>query len=339
MARRCLAALALGAAWIGSALEGLAQTPAPPTCVLTVQELAGKLVVASPDGRALAEVRIGDRPHEIAVSRDGGTAYVSQFGITDYDSRIGTPGDRVAEIDLSRAGRSADFVLPAPVRGPHGVKLRPGTGELFVNAEGGRYAMFVFDTRTHRLVRDFALPSGTHNFIFSPDGRSLYAFAGAGGVYAIHPDDGRILAHLETPTPIRGLILTRSGTLLASARGELLELRTEDLSILRRLAAPRPGQFIYAEQWPDGMIVAPSPADGGVAIFPADMGTPKFAPTGKSPILVRRGPDDLIYVSNAEDDHISILDREGQIVRTIPGLAGPNGLAFGRCPAPGQARR
>ena len=336
MARRILAALTLGALLASPAPKGMAQTPPPATCVLTVQELGGTLVVASPAGRTLAEIRIGDRPHEIAVSRDGGTAYVSQFGITDYDSRIGTPGDRVAEIDLSRARRGADFVLPAPARGPHGVKLRPGTSELFVNAEAGRPAMFVFDTRTRRLLRSFAVPAGTHNFIFSPDGRSLYAFAGANGVSAIHPDDGRILAHLDTQSPIRGLVLTRAGTLLASARGGLLELRTDDLSVVRHLAAPRPGQFIYAEPWPDGMIVAPSPADGGVAIFPADHGTATFALTGKSPILVRRGPDDLIYVSNAEDDHITVLDRAGQIVRTIPGLSGPNGLAFGQCPGPGS---
>ncbi len=332
-------ALASGMSLFSHSVEAKAHLPRATACVLSVQETSGQLGIVSSGGAMMATIPISERPHEIAVTLNGKTAYVSQFGITDYDSRLGTPGDRVAEIDLLNARRVADFILPPPARGPHGVKLRPATSELFVNVEAGGYEMFVFDTRTRQLLRSFPLPNGTHNFVFSADGKSLYSFAGANGASRIDPDDGSVLAQRDVGSPIRGLFLTNAGTILASAKGALFTLEPVDLGIVQRLEAPRPGQYIYAEQWPDGMIVAPSPSDGGIAIFPANGGPPQFVTTGRSPILVRRGPNNLIYVSNAEDDHISVLGLRGENVLTIEGLSGPNGLGFGRCPATGEGGR
>ena len=203
-------------------------------------------------------IPIGERPHEVAVSEDRKTAYVSQFGIADYDNRVGTPGDRVVEIDLAEARRTGDFVLPPPALAPHGVKLRPGTNELFVNAEVGGERMFVFDPQSRRLLRSFPIPKGTHNFVFSADGASLYGFAGEDGISRIDAGEGAVLASQDPGSPIRGLFFTEKGTILAGAKDELLELRPDDLAIMRRLPAPRPGQFLYLDQWPDGMIVAPS---------------------------------------------------------------------------------
>jgi DNA-binding beta-propeller fold protein YncE len=339
MINRFAIALASGVALFSHSAGAKAHLPRAAACVLSVQETAGQLGIVSSGGAVVATIPISARPHEIAVSQNGKTAYVSQFGITDYDSLLGTPGDRIAEIDLLKARRVADFILPPPARGPHGVKLRPGTSELFVNAEAGGYVMFVFDTRTRRLLRRFPLPNGTHNFVFSGDGKSLYSFAGANGASRIDPGDGSVLAQRDIGSPIRGLFLTKAGTILASAKGALFTLDPGNLGIVQRLEAPRPGQYIYAEQWPDGMIVAPSPSDGGIALFPANGGPPQFITTGRSPILVRRGPDNLIYVSNAEDDHISVLGLRGENILTIEGLSGPNGLGFGRCPATAEGGR
>jgi len=325
--------LVLGAVLNGCASMAGVSTSPQLDCVLSVEETPGTLAIVDVHGSVTARIPLGERPHEVAVSQDGKTAYVSQFGIADYDNRIGTPGDRVIEIDLARARRTAEFVLPLPSRGPHGVKLRPGTNELFVNAEVGGDKMFAFNKRSHRVLRSFSLPKGTHNFVFSSDGASLFSFAGSDGASRIDPEDGRILAHQNPGSAIRGLFFTQTGTVLASAKGEILELRPDDLSIIRRLRAPRPGQFVYLEQWPNGMIVAPSLGDGGVAIFPADGRPARFVVTGKAPIFARRGPDGLIYVTNVEDDHISILSRDGEPLRTISDLVTPNGLGFGRCPS------
>ena len=177
--------------------------------------------------------------------------------------------------------------------------------------------MFAFDTQSRRLLRSFSLPKGTHNFVFSTDGGSIYSFAGEDGVTQSTRATEDILASQNPGSAIRGLFFTEAGTVLASAKGEILELRADDLSIMRRLRAPRPGQFVYLEQWPDGTIVAPSLSDDGVAIFPADGSPARFVATGETPIIVRRGPDGLIYVANVEGGHISILSAEGEPLRTI----------------------
>lgn len=321
---------------IGALLSGCATTSqkfnSPAACVLSVEETSGTLAILRADGSVLRRLPMGERPHEIEVSPDLKTAYVSQFGIADYDNRIGTPGDRVVEVDLARGAISGAFVLPDDVRGPHGVKLRPPEfRELFTNAEVGGDTTLVFDVATRRLLRRFPLPKGTHNFVFSRDGGALYSFAGINGASKLAASDGEILATQDLGSPIRGLFVAANDNVLASARGEVAELRAADLGIVRRLPAPRPGQFVYLEQAPDGSIAAPSLNDGGVALFPGDGSAPRFVATGKTPIFARYGPDDALYVSNVEDDHISVLDAEGKPLRDLVGLTTPNGLGFGAC--------
>ncbi len=327
---RHVAATMLVAALAG-AIPAHAATPG--FCLLSVEETAGTLAILTPQGNVLKRLTLGERPHEIAVAPDGRTAFVSMFGITDYDSRIGTAGDRVARIDLRSGTRVGDYVLPDGVRGPHGVKLRPPQlRELFVNAESGGDTMLVFDVASKRLLRRFALPPATHNFVFSEDGATLFSFAGAKGATRIDPATGRVLAARDAGTPVRGLLATPDGNVLASARGEILLLRGSDLSVAKRVKAPRDGQFVYLDLLPDGTIAAPSLDDGGVALIPADGSPARFTATGKTPILARLGPDGLIYVANVQDDHITVLGADGAVVRTISGLTTPNGIGFGTCP-------
>ena len=111
-------------------------------CILSVEEERGQFAILRRDGTRVASVPIGGRPHEIEVSSDGTTAYVTQFGIADYDHRIGTPGTKVVEAALQSARATGVFALPAGSRGPHGVKLRPHSRELFVNTEVDGDRMF-----------------------------------------------------------------------------------------------------------------------------------------------------------------------------------------------------
>ena len=213
------------------------------------------------------------------------------IGITDYDSQVGSPGTTVAEIDLRRATVVGDFRIPDGAGAPHGVKLRPRhPDELFVNTERGGFAMQVFDVRTHRLLRRFPVLEGTHHFVFAADGAALFVFAGAAGVGRYDASTGRLVVQRDVGSPVRGLFVTRAGTVLASARGEIVELRAADLGIVRQIPAPQPGQYVYLAQLSDGTIMVPSLADGGVAVFPAGGGAPRFVATGKTPIHVQPGP-------------------------------------------------
>ena len=152
-------------------------------CVLSVEEDGGSLTVLDPGGTARAKIALGERPHEVAVAPDRRTAFVTMFGIADYDVRIGTPGSTIAKIDLTAGRRVGEYQVPADVRGPHGVQLRPPAfAEMFVNTEVGGDVMLVLDTASGKLLRRFPLPTGTHNFVFAKNGGALFSFAGANGV-------------------------------------------------------------------------------------------------------------------------------------------------------------
>jgi YVTN family beta-propeller protein len=327
--------------WVCAAVVALAAATAQatPFCVLSVEETRGTLAIVTPQGEVRARVALGPRPHEVAVSADGATAYVSMFGIADYDNRIGTPGTTVAQIDLGSARQVGAYQLPADVQGPHGVKLRPegagklaGPGELFVNAEVGGDAMLVFDVKSRALLRRFALPPATHNFIFSNDGTVVFSFAGAHGVTRTDAATGKPLASRDYGVPVRGLLLEADGSLLAGAKDAVLVLDAGDLSVIRRLPTARAGQVVYLDRLADGTIFAPAIGANGVSVLPGDGVAASFTATGKTPIFARTGPDGRIYVANVEDDHISVLDARGAVVQTIGGLVTPNGLGFGDCP-------
>jgi len=301
-------------------------------CILSAEERGTSLAILKPSGALQARVEVGAWPHEVEVGADGQTAYVSQFGITDYDSRIGTPGDHVSRIDLKSARETGRYKLPDGLRGPHGVKLRPGTRELFVNAESGGDTMLVYDAETLQLLRSFPIGKGSHNFVFSATGASLYVFAGLEGVAKYDATNGSILATQLLPTPVRGLRLASDGTIVAAAKGQVAILGAKDLRVRRLLPAPVMSQFVYLETLPGGAIIAPTIVDNGVVWFDANK-PPRFIGTGKGALSVRLAPDGNLYVANVDDDHFTVLSTTGEVLGQVGrGLAGPNGLAFGTCP-------
>jgi len=301
-------------------------------CIVAAEEQGTGIVILKPEGKLIARVEVGRWPHEVEVSSDGRTAFVSQFGITDYDSRIGTPGDHVSRIDLATARQTGRFVLPNGLRAPHGVKLRPTSAELYVNAEAGGDTMLVYDSLSRHLLRSFPLTKGSHNFVFSPDGRFVFVFAGIEGVAKYDAVTGKQLASRKLATPVRGLRLAGAELIAAAGKGEVTLLDTDTLAVKVRLQSPIAGQLVYLEALPDGAIIAPSIADNGVAWFPPAGGS-RFIETGKGALGVRLAPNGRLYVANVDDDHLTVLSSSGHVSGQIGhGIHGPNGLAFGICP-------
>ena len=66
---------------------------------------------------------------------------MSNFGVKDYDERIGDPGASISVIDVARkveVDRLYTFRTKDDYqrfRGPHGVKITPDGKRLFVNVE------------------------------------------------------------------------------------------------------------------------------------------------------------------------------------------------------------
>lgn len=276
-------------------------------------------------------VNVGFWPHEIEVSEDEGTIYVTNFGIQDYDETIGRPGASISVIDVAsrcEVKRLYTFGEPyeyATRRAPHGVKLGP-ENQLYVNLED-EFRMLVFDLSNPARVTpvrsfsmaaaadptespkagvlpsyDFPIPHGTHNFLFSKDQRTLFVIAGKGGVVALDPMTGKELYRRSFDSPVRGLVYTPDGELLiASLKNELRLLWPSNLQDFKVLDNEGKGlgvgQILYSKPTvPDASgkyeILAPAVWDSQIVFIDPDTGrTTGRIVTGIDPVNIQLCPD------------------------------------------------
>jgi DNA-binding beta-propeller fold protein YncE len=320
----------------GGVCLALAKSPDGPNAgsyqIAVVEQGAGRVTLLDArSGAHRGSVKIGESPHEIAISPDGRFAYVSNFGLSDKDRAIGVPGESVSMVDLVSL-TERQRLETTPYKAPHGVKVRPGAADqVYVNAEEGD-VMLVFSGSSGKVLRQFGVPKDTHNFVFSADGKALFLMAAANGVTRVDPDTGKIQAHFTSESAIRGLTWTSDGKqLLASGRNELLFLDPASLSVERRIKDLGVGQILYSAMTPDSThILAPCPFDQKVLLIDVASGKVISAlTTGKDPIAVQIAPDSRVaYVSNASDDHISLIDLQTFTARAFGSANMPNGLTF-----------
>ena len=213
--------------------------------VLVVQEGPGKVILFSAEDPSRRKIiKVGEKPHEIELTPDGRSAFVSNFGLLEVNHHVGTPGTTISVLDVDRGVERTRFRLPAGATAPHGLKLRPPKyRELFANAEAGNEAMIVFDANSGRVIRSFVLPHGVHNFLFNADGTALFAYTTTNEIFRIDPDRGTVTASVKVGSP-RGLAWTADyRRLIVGGKNELLMLNPAKLSIDSRLADLGVGQL------------------------------------------------------------------------------------------------
>lgn len=145
--------------------------------IVLVEESASSLgIYDSRTGQEIRRIGLSLWPHEIDISKDLRHAYISNFGLRDYDLTIGYAGNSISIIDLENGcetGRLYTVLENEPYWAPHGVKISPDGRSLYVNVErikGSRFPdptaplgqqdtkMLVFDLGTHKLKSAFKLP-------------------------------------------------------------------------------------------------------------------------------------------------------------------------------------
>ena len=307
--------------------------------ILVVEQGRNQVKLFHSDGSLMDSIKVGYNPHEIELDTSNQKVYVSNFGVEDYDYTIGVPGTTLSVFDLKDLSNVESWSTYRPnkvvvdtSKGPHGLKLRPPNNkELFVNVEYGD-SMIVYDAQKGRIKRTFPLAKGVHNFEFSSSGNILWSLAGENGVYKYDAVSGKKLGHFPTTTAVRGMTFTSNQqSLILSCQSEIYIINTKDLSIQKHFTNLGVKQIIYSCLSPDGLLLfAPCPYDNLVLVIDMETGEiKKRITTGKAPIYVRIDPNGKqAFVSNAMDNHMSVIDLADFSVSPFGQVYKPNGFLF-----------
>jgi len=148
-----------------AALQG-ADTPA--SALLVLEKAQNTLVIVDPASLTIvARVPVGNDPHEVAVSDDGKTAYISNYG----GGGRGGGGATIAVVDLAAQKPLAPIDLGA-LRAPHGLVF--AGGKLYFTAEGAK-VVGRYDPSTQKI--DWVVGTGqnrTHMVTVSKDLKTVF---------------------------------------------------------------------------------------------------------------------------------------------------------------------
>lgn len=326
------------------ALAALAALPARAQTLVVLNKAdstASLLELAS--GRVVATLPTGQAPHETAVSPDGRTALVSNYGTRD------SPGSTLTVIDVpgARVVRTIDL---RPHHRPHGVQwLRDGRHAV-VTAEESK-ALLVVDVEAGDV--EAAIETGqevSHMVALTPDGRRAFvASIGSGTVTAIDVAARKALGHVATGKGAEGIDVTPDGREVWVTNREADSVSVLDAARFSVLATLESKSFpIRVRITPDGRRALVSNArSGDVAVFdvaarklvrrvatkieavPAESRLLSF-PGSSVPIGIVVTPDGArAFVAHANADAIAVLDlRTWEASGRLRAGREPDGMAF-----------
>lgn len=307
-----------------------------------VEENAGHVSFYDPqNGKKLGSLQVGVLPHEITVTKDGKTAYVSNFGIRDYDSGSGTPGASISVIDIpSRVEKFRMYTFdPSDHKdyaqidsAPHGVKLRPPLEkQLYVNVEKGGKVL-IYDLITRSIIKKIDVSPNTHNIFFSPDGNILWLMAGKDGVIRMDADTGKVTGTYVMNTPVRGLKYTPDNRyMVVSAVNQIDLIDPSTLTVKKQFTNLGVGPILYSDITPDEKyIVAPAAFNDQVIIIDVETGkVVKRIVSGLNPVTVMiDSAGSFAYITNATDKHVTKIDMSTFEETRIQTKDGPNGITL-----------
>jgi YVTN family beta-propeller protein len=217
-------------------------------------------------GELLATVETGYQPHEVAISPDGRTAVVTNYGLRER------PGNSLTIIDIAEVRRIKDIDL-GEYTYPHGIQWLGETGNrLLVTAEG-KDALIVVDISTGEITEaGITGQRVSHMVAATPDYRRAFVSnIGSANVTVIDLTAGEVIGHIETGAGAEGIDVSPDGKevwVTNRSANTVSVIDTETLGVIEELVS---ADFpIRAKFSPNGKYVLVSNArSGDVNIFDA----------------------------------------------------------------------
>ena len=215
-------------------------------------------------GRELAKLLVGSGPHEVAISPDGSTAVVANYGQRQ-------PGNTLSVIDIA-AMRVTGTIDLGDYHRPHGIQYFPDGRRVAVTAEVEQAVLIVdvgLKTVTAAIKTDQEI---SHMLVLSPDASRIYVSSiRSGTMTAIDVAAGAVIGTVVTGAGAEGLDVSPDGTEIWVGNRADDTLSIVDAKTLAITATvPCPGFPIRVKFTADGKHVLVSNATASdVAVFDA----------------------------------------------------------------------
>ena len=268
-----------------------AQSPVPANGTLIVlnKSDASASIISLKNNQTIVTIPTGDGPHEAAVTPDGKTAVVTNYGNRE------APGSTLTVIDLSQLKVSRTIDL-GDYHKPHGLIFLPGGNELLVTAEAEK-TLLVIDLESGTVEK--AILTGqevSHMVAFAPAvNLAFVANIRSGSVNVIDVEKSQSIKIIKTGAGAEGIDVSPDGSeVWVSNRAD------DSVSIIN---------------------IGSLKIDDSVSII--NIGSLKIVHTLESksyPIRVKFTPDGkFALVSNARSGDVAVFDTKvRQEVRRIP---------------------
>ena len=341
----------------------LGQSTTPKTSLLVLSKHDHTLAIVDPANlRVLTRVPVGDDPHEVIASKDGHTAYVSNYGFGAFHT--------LAVVDLI-AQHEEPLIDLGALRGPHGLAF--AQGKVWFTAEAAK-AIGSYDPESGKV--NWIMGTGqnrTHMLYVFPDAQKIVTTN-------VNSSTVTVLEHTEgpaggpSPPPPGAPQAQEAGTPSTGAQGGPRRMPGFPGGDWNEMVLPVGGGSEGFDVLPDGKQAWVANAwDGTISVidFAQKKVTAtvqanarganrlKFTPDGKR-ALISAGPELIVfdvatqkevkrlrvghgggggilvqpdgqraYVAFAEDGFVAVVDLKSlEIVGKVDAGPGPDGLAW-----------
>ncbi len=261
----------------------------------------------------LASFDLPARPHEVAMSADHRTAYVSIYGSGVYGNNP-EPDHRVVVIDLERRAPRGTLDVQ-PFRAPHGLMLG-ADGLLYVSCDASGVVVVLDPARGEQLGAIDVGSRGNHMIAMLPDGSKLYAENEdqAGFVSVMDPRQRRRTGEVPIPSGALGLCASADGAWVLVADGGEPNLLVIDSRLDRLVDTVKlegyaqPAQRVRCS--PDGRyVVVTADQEPLATVLSSDLRQQTTFEVAPGPMGVAFHPDgQTALVANHGSGRITVVD-------------------------------
>jgi DNA-binding beta-propeller fold protein YncE len=159
------------------ALFALALSASAATLVVLNKSEHTASLIDPESGKTLAKLPVGRGPHEVIVSIDGRTAYVSNFGPYGIcpagDTMCKTPGNTITVLDLAERKVKATYNYGSNT-GQHGSVISRDSKYVWVTSETPQ-SLLEIDATTGKIVNQWMTKQErSHLVVVTPDEKKFY---------------------------------------------------------------------------------------------------------------------------------------------------------------------